>query len=438
MATEVLLPKQGNSVESCIILEWKKEEGDTVTTGEPIVEVETDKATFEVESTADGVLLSRLVGEGDDVPVLAPIAIVGKPGEVPSTSQASEASGAAKGGSAQANPEPAKTPPATDGAPGSAQSGAARPSRGGRTAISPRARKLAHAHNISHDSLTGSGPNGRIMVKDVQAGIDAGLSADSRRPGGSAAGGSVPDSGAGTTAPTATAKPDASYEEIPVTGIRKIIAERMLASLTSTAQFTMNTAADARRLLEYRKHLKSSQRGDFQSISINDLVMFAVSRAMGDFPEMNATFSDGVIRRYASVNLGFAVDTDRGLMVPVITGANRLSLVQLAAEAHRLADACKTMKARPEDLSGATFSVTNLGAFGIQSFTPVLDPPQVGILGVGAIEPKPVIVDGSTTFVPSIGLSLTINHQIVDGAPGARFLKNLAGTIAEIDLTLAQ
>ena len=395
------MPKQGNSVESCIILEWKKKEGDAVTSGEPIVEVETDKATFDVESTADGVLLSRLVREGDDVPVLAPIAVIGEPGEL-----------------LEIDPKPA--------ASGSGADSITRSSRGGRPAISPRARKLANQHKIGYDTLTGSGPNGRIMVRDVQAGIDGG-------PSGSA--------GAGTTAPrpvATTAKPQGGYEEIPVTGIRKIIAERMLASLTSTAQFTMNTAADARRLLEYRVRLKSSERSELQSISINDLVMFAVSRALCDFPEMNATFSDGVIRRYASVNLGFAVDTHRGLMVPVIAEANGLTLSQLAAEAHRLAEACKTMKARPEDLSGATFSVTNLGAFGIQSFTPVLDPPQVAILGVGAIEPRPVIADGETSFVPSVGLSLTINHQIVDGAPGARFLQSLAGTIAQIDLTLAQ
>ncbi len=400
MASEVLLPKQGNTVESCIILEWKKAEGDAVAVGEPIVEVETDKATFDVESTADGVLLSRLVGEGDDVPVLSPIAIIGEPGEKPATT--------ATPTTPTPGPGSARPTAAGDAAPAKHAESSG---RGGRTAISPRARRFADQNGIAYADLTGSGPDGRIMVRDVRS-VQA------------------------TTVPAAGAA--ASYDEIPVKGIRKVIAQRMHASLTSTAQFTMNTGADARGLLEYRARLKASTTTGLQSISINDLVMFAVSRALPGFPAINATFSDGVIRRYGSVNLGFAVDTERGLMVPVIKNANQLTLVQLAAEAHRLAEACKTMKAGPEDLSGGTFSVTNLGVFGIQSFTPVLDAPQVGILGVGAIELKPVMVDRGMAFVPTLSLSLTIDHQAVDGAPAARFLKDLAGTIAEINLTLAQ
>lgn len=418
MASEVLLPKQGNSVESCIILEWKKAEGDAVAEGEPIVEVETDKATFDVESTAGGVLLSRLVNEGDDVPVLSPIAIIGEPGEKPAT-----------GGTPATTHEPVAVaaPAASDAAnPGkvrpTAPDVAAPISRGGRIAISPRARRLADQNGVDYASLTGSGPKGRIMMRDVQSALDGGAQS----------------AGAPET-PAITGPADARlYDEIPVTGIRKVIAERMHASLASTAQFTMNAGADARRLLEYRARLKTSAAGDLKSISINDLVIFAVSRALPGFPEMNATFNDGVIRRYRSVNLGFAVDTERGLMVPVIAEANRLTLAQLAAEAHRLAEACKSMKARPEDLSGGTFSITNLGVYGVRSFTPVLDAPQVGILGIGGIEPRPVLADGETIFVPTLGLSLTINHQVVDGAPAARFLQNLAATIAEIDLTLAQ
>ncbi len=414
MASEVLLPKQGNTVESCIILEWKKAEGDVVAAGEPIVEVETDKATFDVESTVDGVLLSKLVGEGDDVPVLSPIAVIGEPGEKPATAPAPATN------RAPAPSERASVRPTAAGVPGGRTE---RSERDGGPAISPRARRFADQNGIALASLTGSGPNGRIMVQDVQSVIDgAGSGANAPQPT--------------TVVPAAGGAP--SYDEIPVKGIRKVIAERMHASLTSTAQFTMNTGADARGLLEYRARLKASAPPGLQSISINDLVMFTVSRALPGFPAMNATFSNGVIRRYGSVNLGFAVDTKRGLMVPVIREANQLTLAQLAAEAHRLAEACKTMKAGPEDLSGGTFSVTNLGAFGIQSFTPVLDAPQVGILGIGTIEPRPIMVDRGMAFVPTLSLSLTIDHQAVDGAPAARFLKDLAGRIAEINLTLAQ
>jgi pyruvate dehydrogenase E2 component (dihydrolipoamide acetyltransferase) len=220
--------------------------------------------------------------------------------------------------------------------------------------------------------------------------------------------------------------------------VRKIIAERMRASLQSTAQLTMSAAADATKLLGYRARLKQSNDEALTSVSINDLVLFAVSRSLADFRDLNATFESGTIRRFSSVNLGFAVDTERGLMVPVIRGADRLSLVELAKEAHRLASACVDASIGPDEMSGGTFTVTNLGGLGIRSFTPVLNAPQVAILGVCSIEPAPVITDGETRFVPHIGLSLTIDHQVVDGAPAARYLQQLTRTLKDIDITLAR
>jgi pyruvate dehydrogenase E2 component (dihydrolipoamide acetyltransferase) len=225
---------------------------------------------------------------------------------------------------------------------------------------------------------------------------------------------------------------------IPVKGTRKIIAARMLESLTTTAQLTLNASADARALQAYRKRLKESDEAlGVRNVTINDLVMLAVARTLRTFPDINALFDGETITQHKRVHLGFAVDTPRGLLVPVIRDAQMRSLKALADDSRRLAAACQAGKALPDDLTGGTFTVTNLGAFGIESFTPVLNPPQVAILGVGNITLKPVEVDEAVQFIPHIGLSLTINHQVVDGAPGARFLQAVSRNLAQIDLLLA-
>jgi pyruvate dehydrogenase E2 component (dihydrolipoamide acetyltransferase) len=435
MASEVLLPKQGNSVESCIIVQWKTSEGDPVKTGDVLMEVETDKATMDVESTADGVLLKQLVAEGDDVPVLNPIAIVGAEGELVDDRTTAETT--TKG---QPPVKAPQTPaPSGSGAAPAAQGATGPPTRRrrGGAKISPRARRLAADRGVDYGGIAGSGPGGRIMVRDVEAAVEAGTAtpADTGTAG-------LPT--AGEAAARAAAPRDAGANmgsagvasETQVKGVRKLIAERMHASIASTAQLTMDASADARAVLDYRKRLKAADAERLQSVSINDLVLYATSRALRDHPQLNATFADGVIRTYDQVDLGFAVDTPRGLMVPVIRGADRRSLVDLAAEAHRLAKACLEGGIAPDELSGGTFSVTNLGAFGIERFTPVLNPPQVGILGVCAVTQRPA-PDGEGT-IPRMGLSLTIDHQVVDGAPAARFLQALARAVAHIDLTLAE
>ena len=228
--------------------------------------------------------------------------------------------------------------------------------------------------------------------------------------------------------------------EIKVTGIRKLISERMLASLQTTAQLTMHTAADARCLQSMRKKFKESPEAlGLRSVTINDMVLYAAARTLTRFPDMNALFVGDTLRQHSSVHLGFAVDTPRGLMVPVVKDAHTLSLRDTAREAARLAAGCREGGITPQEMAGGTFTVTNLGTFGVHGFTPVLNAPQVGILGVGAIVPGPVMdPDGEVSFVAQIGLSLTINHQVVDGAPGARFLQALAEDIARFDLLLAR
>ncbi|HUX13354.1 MAG TPA: dihydrolipoamide acetyltransferase family protein [Spirochaetia bacterium] len=453
MATEVLMPRQGQSVESCLILAWKKNVGESVAKGDAICEVETDKATFEVEAGAAGVLLARLFKEGDDVPVLTPIAYIGQPGEkVPS--------GAGAAGSSLPNPtaSEAVAPPSSKprGEPAASASRAAageiaepeqRPATS-RT-ISPRARNLAQAKGVKVEEAHGSGPGGRIIERDIKkvlesrepmtpAAISDFLgSAEAGTPGaGTGPGGRIGTKDLNAQTPAAAAV-EGQITERPVKGIRKLIAERMHASLRDTAQLTMSASADARAMLSYRKRLKGSAVETLAAVTINDLVLFAVARTLARHPEMNAHMAADMIREFRAVHLGFAVDTPRGLIVPVIRDAHLMTLTQLSAEAKLLSQACLAGNVGPDDLAGATFTVSNLGNLGVESFTPVLNPPQVAILGVCAIQPKPVMNGEEVQFVPSIGLSITIDHRAVDGAPGARFLQDLAAAIRDIDLTLA-
>ncbi len=269
----------------------------------------------------------------------------------------------------------------------------------------------------------GSGPGGRVTSKDLVKS----------------------ETGSRESAPAPVSQPaglpamtENDVEIIPVKGVRKVIADRMLQSLQTTAQLTLHASADARALQALRARLKASPEAmGLRGVTINDLVLLAVARTLPQFPGLNALFTGDAIHQHKHVQLGIAVDTPRGLMVPVVRSADTLSLRQLSTEAKRLANACLNGKVLPDELNGGTFTVTNLGAFGIEMFTPVLNPPQVAILGVCNIQPKPVEVEGEVRFVPHIGLSLTINHQVVDGAPAARFLQVLGQALAAIDLVLA-
>jgi pyruvate dehydrogenase E2 component (dihydrolipoamide acetyltransferase) len=226
--------------------------------------------------------------------------------------------------------------------------------------------------------------------------------------------------------------------EIPVKGIRKLVSERMLASLQNTAQLTLNASADARSMLGYRKKCKAApEEAGVGGINITDVVLYATVKTLVEFPEFNAHWQGDKIVQYENVHLGLAVDTPRGLAVPVIRYANLMNLKQLSAEAKRVAQACIEGTIEPDELTGGTFTVTNIGSLGIESFTPVLNAPEVGILGVCSIQPKPVMNGSDVEFVPHMGLSLTIDHSAVDGAPGARFLASLRSKLAAFELTLA-
>ncbi|MBT3271716.1 MAG: 2-oxo acid dehydrogenase subunit E2, partial [Spirochaetales bacterium] len=246
--------------------------------------------------------------------------------------------------------------------------------------------------------------------------------------------GSAPTTGAAST----TLEYPGETHEYAVKGVRKIIADRMLESLQKSAQLTMHASADAGSIMEYRKKLKASPEDQgLRGITINDLVLYAAIRTLKAFPALNAYFLGNRIVEFSSIHAAFAVDTDRGLMVPVVRFADTLNLKELAGETKRLGTQCIEGGINPDDLSGGTITITNLGVLGIEMFTPVLNLPQAAILGVCNIQPKPVIVDGETVFRPSIGLSLTIDHRAVDGGPAARFLNSLCAAIANFELTLA-
>jgi len=449
MAVQILMPKQGNSVESCIILDWKKQEGETIALGEVLCEVETDKATIEVESTAEGTILKLLYEVDDDVPVQVPIAIVGDAGEDIShlMTQSSD------DGPEQTAPVQKVEEPVVKADPAAAAPAADPGSR----AVSPRARMTASQKGVDPSALQGTGPKGRVIERDVisaAAGrqplspaakarmMTEGLTAPSS---GSGIGGRILSTdlaAAGTQRLSAAADTlgfPGPVREIPVRSIRKITAKRMYGSLATTAQLTLHAAADATQLKALRSRLKASDPElGLQRITITDLVLYAVAKTLKDFPSVNSHFLGDRIVEFEHVHLGCAVDAPKGLMVPVVKFADLMSLKALSDETKRLVGDCLDGKITPEDLEGGTFTVTNLGAMGIDSFTPVLNVPESAILGVCTIRQRPVETSEGVTFVPHIGLSLTFDHQSIDGAPAARFLKALTENIKNIDLLMAR
>ena len=443
MATIVVMPQLGNSVESCIIVEWMIAEGDTVAVDQTLASIETDKSTMEVPSTAAGTVLKLLWEEGDEVPVKDPLIIVGEPGE--------DISGLVPG----ADAAPADAAPAEQASAPEQVAAPAFATERATGAVSPRARALAASHGVDASAITeGSGPHGRVIERDVAAAIAAGpvLTSAARAAGVSATEGtgiggrvSVADEGraaeaapaAAVAAPAGADYPGASTST-PLKGVRKVVAKRMMESLTSTAQLTLNTTANAAGILAMRKKVKNADPAlGLGKITLNDLVCFAVSRTLPKYPVFNAHLEDGVLTQFEQVHLGFACDTPRGLLVPVIRSAQALGLKAFSDEAKRLAGGAIDGTIAPDFLSGGTFTVSNIGSFGIETFTPVINLPQTAILGVGAITPRPVVAaDGTIGVEQRLNLSLTIDHQVIDGADGARFLRDLVAAIENIDVTV--
>ena len=433
MANPVIMPRQGQSVESCIITAWHKKPGDAVNEGDVLFSYETDKSAFDEKSLFSGTLLKVMFEEGDVVPCLDTVCFIGDAGEDVSSLGAEKE---AVGGSAdnEAAPE-VKTAEAA--APAAEITGVPAVA-GERIKISPRAKNLALKTGVDMTGVSATGPHGRIIERDINAALDKGAVGTVAAVEDFLAGKITAPKEAEQTAQVAAA-PAASlaeYEEVPMSGVRRAIARSMHASLSEMAQLTLNASFDATALLEYRKQLKAGAEAmGLSKISLNDMVMYAVSRVLPEHPAINATLTDNTLRIYKHANLGLAVDTERGLLVPTIFAADTLSLSRLAASNKAAAAKARDGALTPDEMSGASFTVTNLGSLGVESFTPVINPPQVAILGVCATVNR--LRDDGTVY-PAMGLSLTFDHRAVDGAPAAKFLKALCTALENFGLLLAK
>ncbi|MBN2214227.1 MAG: 2-oxo acid dehydrogenase subunit E2 [Bacteroidales bacterium] len=452
MATPVIMPRQGQSVETCIITQWLRKKGDVVKKGEILFSYETDKAAFEEEAPVDGTLLEIFYGEGDEVPVLNNVAVIGKEGEStaefsPSdqkqhvekhTQPASEPEGETKIQGAKTEEKTKTTESKPEPVSFTTQA---------EIHVSPRAKSLAERLGVPYMQISGTGPGGRIIERDIEnhaksGGKLTGMAYERA----SSEGLSAPASGSGiggrvlASELSQQAVPADDFKMKKVTNIRRIIAENMYASLQNSAQLTHHMGADARRLLEYRAMIKpGAEAGEMPNITLNDMICYGVIKALKKMPEANAHFLGDQIKVFRKVHLGVAIDTERGLMVPALRNADDLSIEELSISLKKLTDSCRKGNVDPELLAStaATFTVSNLGALGVEMFTPVINLPQVGILGVNTIIQRPADVgNGIIGFVPYLGLSLTYDHRALDGAPASVFLREVKLQIENIELNI--
>jgi pyruvate dehydrogenase E2 component (dihydrolipoamide acetyltransferase) len=441
MATEVLVPPLGQTVDTVVLVTWYKNEGETVSQGDPLFAIETDKATLDVEAPASGVLRQVTAQPGDVVKALDAIALIAAADD--------------------AQPLPARPDPAPSRVGGtkphalvpSIGIGGTRPGRaapgpqprGGRIFISPRARRLIEERNIPLAALQATGPEGAIVERDVRSYLDTqsvpaitpvarrmaeeagldwhGLSGSG--PGGRITRDDVAQALKMTQAVSEAVLPPSAdnevIEAIPVRSVRAVIAERMTRSVTTTAHVTLTAEADATALVELRHKLIQ----DGVNVSYNDLFLYILGRALREHPQLNASLEGDSIKLWRRIHIGLAVDTDRGLLVPVVRDVNRKGLVELGQDTQVLIDRAQTGQCMPDELSGGTFTLTNLGMFGIDAFTPIINLPECAVLGVGRIKRQPVMIGDHVVGRQMVWLSLTFDHRLVDGGPAARFLQRV-------------
>lgn len=439
MANPVIMPRQGQSVEACIITAWHKKVGDAVSEGELLFSYETDKSAFDEKSPVSGTMLAILAVEGDVVPCLDNVCVIGEAGEDIS----------AFTGGAPAEEKKEEAPAAAP----AVQKEAAPVTRreGDILRISPRAKALALKTGVDMTRVSPTGPHGRIIQRDIDTALDNGYHGTVADVEAYLAGGYQNSTAVEVAQSTAVEavqprQGDAVfvaggadfglYEEVPMSGVRKAISRSMCASLTEMAQLTLNASFDATSIMEYRKQLKQNAEAlGLPKITLNDMVLYAVSRTLPAHPYINANLVDDSFRLFRHANIGLAVDTERGLLVPTLFGADTMSLAQIAAASKEAAERARGGQLTPDEMSGGSFTVTNLGSLGIESFTPVINPPQTAILGVCTITNR-MRADGSV--YPAMGLSLTFDHRAVDGAPAAKFLAQLCSMLENFQLLLAK
>jgi len=446
MATKVVMEALSPTMEEGRLVKWNKNEGDAVKSGDVLAEVETDKAVMELVARGDGVLRKRLANEGDASPVGTLLAVIGTADEnidsivgaaaAPAAASAAPAQpaqsavppspvqsqgeastpppqkAAAQSGAAQSaappSPPQRSAPPRPSGPPAAPRgNGSSRPaaaSTGGRQRTSPLARRLATEKGIQLGGIQGSGPGGRIVKRDIE---------NAKATGG----------GAGRSAAAERLAAEGDFKDVPLTQIRKTIARRLAESNGPVPTFFLTSEYDATRAAEMRTQL--TEMGDQYKVSFNDIVIKAVALALAEHPEVNAHWLNDKIRHFNRIHVAMAVAVEDGLITPVLFDADRLSLWEISGMARDLAKRARDRKLMPEEYTGATFTVSNLGMFGIDQFTAIINPPEAGILAIGGVEEKPVVVDGALEVRHRLRVTMSCDHRAVDGATGAKFLQSV-------------
>ena len=399
MASKVLMEALSPTMEEGRLVEWKKKEGDPIRPGDVIAEVETDKAVMELVARVEGVLLKQLVPAGSTVAVAKLVGVIGQPGEDIS---------ALLGGTPA--PKPATTPaplPPSPAAPPTTAPPAARTE--GRTKASPLARKVARERGLDLGAVAGSGPEGRIVLRDLDQAGAASVAAAAAAPAFTAAAG--------------------AFQDVPLSQLRKTIAKRLAQSIGPVPTFYLTTEVDMDRTWEAREELNRRGSGDAGKVSFNDIIIKATAAALKAHPACNAWWQDDRIRYWHEVHLSVAVAVDDGLITPVVRHADRKSLRDISAEVKELAGRARERRLKPEEYTGGTFSVSNLGMFDIDQFTAIINPPEAGILAVGSIMERAVVKDGALVPGRRLRLTMSCDHRVIDGATGAGFLRTLKGML---------
>ena len=424
MATKVHMEALSPTMDEGQLVQWLRSEGDQVASGDVLAEIETDKATMELVARGDGILRKIFLGAGGVAPVGSVIAVIAGKDEDISSIQG-PAGGAATAVAPQPPREevravaaPAAVPARAVSAPTRRPSTPAAPApaaveaigNGGRVKASPLARRLAEDMGVDISRVQGSGPGGRVVKRDIEAAKTAGVPAPSV---------------------TAWIPDEAEYQDVPTSQMRKTIAKRLATSIGPVPTFYLTVDVDMSRVIEARTSINAMLEAEGLKVSINDIVLKAVAAALRRHPECNAQWHDGFVRRFNSVHLGVAVAIDDGLITPVVKNAHAKGIAQMSAEVRELAGRARERKLVPEEYTGSTFSVSNLGMLGIQEFTAIINPPEAGILAIGAMEERPVVIDGAVTVRPRMRITMSCDHRVIDGALGARYLQTLCAMLEE-------
>ena len=435
MAVKILMPALSPTMTEGTLAKWLMKEGDEVSSGDVMAEIETDKATMEFEAVDEGVIAKILVPDGTEgVAVNTPIAILAEEGESAEDAIAAAGDGApkpeAKAEPAPAAKEPAKPAPAQSAAPAAA-------AKGDRIFASPLARRMAANEGLDLAQLNGSGPHGRIVKRDIEKALTEGTgkAAAAPAPQGQAAAAPAAKPAAASAPPVLSAddpifKMLPPSESVPHTGMRKTIAKRLTESARDIPHFTLQVDVEIDKLLAMRKQLNERDGADYK-ISVNDFIVKATALALTRVPDCNVAYTDSAILKFKQVDMAIAVAIDGGLITPIIKNCAAKGLATISKEAKELAAKARDGKLAPEEYQGGTFTISNLGMFGVKSFTSIINPPQGGILSVGAGEQRPVVKDGALSLATVVTLSLAVDHRCIDGATGAALVKELKALIED-------